>query len=185
MQYKDLIQNRRSFRSLEKVEITEEVIQDLYQSVKLTPSCYNNQPWRFIFVFDTIMLDKMFQCLSEANGWAKEASMVVAVLSKTDLDCQIKDGRNYYHFDTGMAAFNLILKITDLGLVAHPIAGYQPEKVKKTLRIPNEYEVINLIIVGKKSNILNPNLKDYQIKTEQTRPERKKFDEIIFLNQFQ
>jgi nitroreductase len=95
----------------------------------------------------------------------------------------IKD-RHYYLFDTGMATAYLILHLTDIGLVAHPIAGYDPEKTKTLLNIPNEYQLITLIIVGKKSITIPDFFKDHQKKSEIERPKRKPLDEFVFMNKY-
>ena len=52
MNVKQTIQARRAYRSLEPVEITQELTRDLAESAQLTPSCFNNQPWRFVFAHD-------------------------------------------------------------------------------------------------------------------------------------
>jgi hypothetical protein len=50
--------------------------------------------------------------------------MIIAVFSQKDLDCIRRGGREYYLFDTGMATAFMILRAMGLGLVAHPIAGF-------------------------------------------------------------
>jgi nitroreductase len=184
MEFSELIEKRRAYRSLEIINITEGLIKEIGEAVRLTPSCYNNQPWRFIFVYEKNILEELFSALTAGNIWAKRSSMIVAVLSQKDYDCKMDDGRDYYKLDTGMAMAFLILKAADLGLVAHPIAGYNPELVKKILNIPESLEVLSLIIVGKKSNEIDKELKDYQIEAEKNRPVRKEVDEFIFLNKF-
>jgi len=132
MDLKNIIDKRRAYRSLEPVEITENLVRDIAECVRLAPSCFNNQPWRFVFVYEPRMLKKLKSALSSGNEWATTASMIVAVFSKKELDC-VSDGRDYYLFDTGMGTAYLILRATDLGLVAHPIAGYDEGKVKSIL----------------------------------------------------
>ncbi|MCK5260649.1 MAG: nitroreductase family protein [Thermoplasmatales archaeon] len=48
MDVKQAIIKRRAYRSLEPVEITEELIYDLAECARLTASCFNNQPWRYV-----------------------------------------------------------------------------------------------------------------------------------------
>jgi len=181
MDVKQAIEKRRAYRSLEHIEITEDHIKDLAQSAQLFCSCFNNQPWRYVFVYDPEVLKKMHVALSQGNEWAQSASMIIAVFSKPELDCIIKD-RKYYLFDTGMATAALILRATELGLVAHPIAGYSPKKVKEILNIPIEREVITLIIIGKHSEEINPLLSEKQIEAERKRPERLSFDKFVYMN---
>ena len=130
MDVKDAIQKRRAYRSLDPVDITEDLIVDLARCAQLSASCSNNQSWRYIFVYDKEMLKKLFDVLSQGNAWAKKASMIIAVLSKKEFDCIIGE-RVYHQFDTGMSTAFLILRATELGLVAHPIAGYSPRKTRK------------------------------------------------------
>ena len=107
------------------------------------------------------MLEKMRDALSSGNSWAHAASLIIAVFSKPEDDCVIKD-RIYHQFDCGLAVGFLILRATELGLVAHPIAGFSPKKTRAILGIPDEYKVITLIIVGKHAADISPVLSEKQ-----------------------
>ncbi|MEO0231018.1 MAG: nitroreductase family protein [candidate division WOR-3 bacterium] len=183
MELKEVIEKRRAYRSLKPCEINEEMIRDIAGYASLAPSCYNNQPWRFVFVYEKDVLEKIFETLPEGNSWAKASSMIIAVFSKKEFDCVIGN-REYYLFDTGMATAFLILRLTDLDLVAHPIAGYDEDKVKEILKIPKDMIVITLIIVGKKADQLSPILSERHKKWEEKRPERLKFEEFCGLNEW-
>jgi len=183
MDLKKIIDKRRAYRSLEPVEITENLVRDIAECVRLAPSCFNNQPWRFVFVYEPRMLKKLKSALSSGNEWATTASMIVAVFSKKELDC-VSDGRDYYLFDTGMGTAYLILRATDLGLVAHPIAGYDEGKVKSILGIPGEMKVITLVIVGKHSDKPGQLLSEKQAEVEKTRPERMPVEKFIYINRY-
>ncbi len=111
--------------------------------------------------------------------------MIIAVFSKPELDCIMKDGRKYYLFDTGMATAAIILRATELGLVAHPIAGYNQQKVKEILKIPGDMELITLVIVGKHSDKISMVLSEKQIEAEKNRPERLPIEKFVWHNQYQ
>jgi nitroreductase len=181
MNVKEAIDKRRAYRSLTPVEITEALIEDLAHSAQLFCSCFNNQPWRYVFVYEPEMLKKMHSALSQGNEWAQAASMIIAVFSKSELDCVIRN-RKYYLFDTGMATAAIILRTTELGLVAHPIAGFSPKKTREILEIPDEMEVITLVIVGKHSDTISPLLSEKQVEAEKQRPERLPIERFIYLN---
>ncbi len=181
MELSDVIVERRAYRSLAPVDIDEALITDLARHASLSASCFNNQPWRYIFVEDEAMLERMHSTLSSGNEWAKKASMIIAVLSEPDLDCRIK-GRDYYLFDTGMATANLILRATDLGLVAHPIAGFSPRRVREVLDIPEETEVVTLIVVGRKADDVDDILSEKQKEAEAERPDRLQLSEFTYRN---
>ncbi len=177
------IEERRAYRSLDPIEVTDGLLKDLAEAARLAPSCFNNQPWRFVFVHDPGVLEGVRRALSKGNEWAKSASMIVAVASKRDYDCMIK-GRDYYLFDTGMATAFMILRATELGLVAHPIAGYDEEAVKVALGIPADMTVITLLIVGKRSGALSPLLSEKQVEAERRRPDRLPLEKFAFMNCF-
>jgi len=183
MDLKSIVDKRRAFRSLEKCAITTDLIEDLANTLKLAPSCFNNQPWNFVFVYDEEKLNEMHDSLAKGNEWARKGSMIVAVFARKESDCTIKI-REYFLFDTGMATAYLILRATELGLVAHPIAGYSHKKVREILNIPEGNIVIALVIIGKKSDSLNPALSENQIKDEKQRPQRKNNELFIHQNYY-
>ena len=183
MDVKEAINKRRAYRSLVPVEITSDLIKDLAESARLSPSCFNNQPWRFIFVRDSGVLAFMHEALSSGNKWAFDASMIIVVFSRKEDDCMIK-GRIYHQFDCGLAAGFLILRATELGYVAHPIAGYSPKKTRAILGIPDEFDVITLIIFGKHSDSISAVLSDKQKASEKRRPRRKGIDKIAYIDKY-
>lgn len=181
MSVKETIKKRRAYRSLVPVEITRDLIEDLAEMVRITPSCANKQPWQFVFVYDKELLKELFTVLSGGNKWAEKASMIIAVFSQPENDCVLGE-RLYYLFDTGMATAFLILRATELGLVAHPIAGFKENPAKEILGIPRDKRLITLVIVGKHSEIINPVLSDSMKLGEKQRPPRKTIDEFTYIN---
>lgn len=179
----EAIRERRAYRSLDPIDATDELVRDLAEAARLAPSCFNKQPWRFVFVRDPDALGRVHGALSRGNEWAKSSSMIIAVVSKRDYDCEIK-GREYYLFDTGMATAFLILRATELGLVAHPIAGYDEAAVKEALGIPADMVVITLVIIGRRSKAISPLLSEKQIEAEHRRPERLPLEEFAFEDGF-
>jgi len=180
---KELLEKRRAYRSLKPFEVTDELINDLAVSAGLGPSCYNKQPWRYVFVYEEEALNKLHDALPGGNSWAKKASLLVAVFSRRDFDCIVKD-REYYLFDTGTATGFMILRATEMGLVAHPMAGFDEDKVKEALNIPVDMKVITLIAIGKYSEEIDPDLPEKMVEIEKKRPERKPVEEFVYKNKF-
>lgn len=144
-----LIHARRAYRALATEPVSREALQQLVAAAHLAPSCYNNQPWRFV-VATGEALGRVKQALPEGNYWAKRAPAILALASHRDLDCKLSDGRDYFLFGCGMATGMLMIQATQMGLIAHPIAGYDPLAVKEALGIPGDYVLITLIVVGKR-----------------------------------
>lgn len=183
MSVKEVIEKRRAYRSLDTIEISPDLIEDLAEVARITPSCSNKQPWQFIFVYNKEILNQLFAVLTEGNKWVKRASMIIGVFSEPRKDCIIGE-RLYYLFDTGMATAFIILRATELGLVAHPIAGFKETTAKEILGIPKKMRLITLIVVGKHSDIINPVLSESMKLGEKQRPPRKSIDEFIYFNRF-
>jgi nitroreductase len=170
MDVKEAIEKRRAYRALKAVEIDDSTVSELAGAASLAASCFNKQPWRFVFVRSPEMLDKLHSALNKGNEWAENASMIVAVFCRKEDDCVIKE-REYYLFDTGMAVSAMILRATELDLVAHPIAGFDSDSTKEVLDIPEDSILITLLIMGKRSDSTT-GLNDYQIAAEKVRPPR-------------
>jgi nitroreductase len=183
MNVTDAIHVRRAYRSLKAAEITPEIVEDLARHAQLAASCNNNQPWRYVFVYEREKLEEMFTTLSRRNLWAHQSSMIIAVFSKEENDCVIRS-RIYHQFDLGMATATLILRATELGLVAHPIAGFKPKMAREILGIPDGNTLLALVIVGKKMEEFHPSLNEGQVEKEKIRPERKQLEEFAFHNEY-
>ncbi len=146
-----LIQARRAYRALSDEPLPREAVMRLVEAAHLAPSCFNNQPWRFV-VATGPTLERVKAALPGGNYWAKTAPAILALCSHRDLDCKLSDGRDYFLYGCGMATGMLMVQATQMGLVAHPIAGYDPLAVKEALGIPLDYVLIALIVVGKRGD---------------------------------
>jgi nitroreductase len=183
MNVTDAIHARRAYRSLASAEVGDDLVRDLARHAQLAPSCDNNQPWRFVFVRDPAALAGFQEALTPGNAWMKAAPMLIAVCGRTEDDCVIRD-REYLLFGLGLAAAFLILRAVELGLVAHPVAGFSPKKTRAALGIPEDHKVITVIAVGRKADALNPVLSAEQIQEEARRPERFLLPQFAFLDHF-
>jgi len=143
-----LVGVRRAHRALAAEPVPRQELEKLVEAAHLAPSCFNNQPWRFVVVTGE-NLTKVKGALPGGNYWAQAAPAVIAVASHRDLDCKLSDNRDYFLLGCGMAVGFLMIQATQMGLIAHPIAGYDPIAVKKALNIPEDYVLITLVVVGK------------------------------------
>ncbi|MBN1532455.1 MAG: nitroreductase family protein [Spirochaetes bacterium] len=182
MDVKEAIAARRAYRALEPVEVTDGIIRELATAAQLTASCFNNQPWRFVFARDGEALAGIHGCLNKGNEWVHRASLIIAAFAAREHDCIIKE-REYYLFDLGMAVSSMQLRATELGLVAHPIAGFEPEKIRGVLGIPEGNTVITLLIVGKKSGDTG-GLTQWQLEAEASRPSRLPLENICSIDRY-
>lgn len=183
MDVHEAIRTRRAYRSLEPAAVTDGLVRDLAEAARVAPSCFNNQPWRFVFAKDPDVLTELHGALSKGNEWATAASVIIGVASRLDLDCSIV-GREYFLFDTGLATAFLVLRATELGLVAHPIAGFSESAAKRALGVPDDMRLIALVIVGKHADGIGALLTEKQAADEAKRPERLPLEEIAFVDRY-
>ena len=177
------IEIRRAKRALDEKKIPKEIIGRIMTAATYAPSCFNNQSWRFLVAASDASLKKIHQALPDANYWVKKAPMVVVVVTKPEIDCQLSDRRDYALFDCGLAAENLMLQAFKEGLIGHAIAGFDPLKIKAAFDIPDEYIVITLVAVGFPGDDSFLNEKH---KTLETSPrDRKPESEVICYNQWE
>lgn len=179
MMVHEAILSRRAKRVLDPSRpISEEVIDALVQAMRLSPSCFNNQPYRPVFVYGKDALDSIKTALAKGNEWATKATLIIVIASRAADDCVIGD-RQYFLFDCGLAIGEMMLRATELGLIAHPIAGFSPKKARELLGIPDEYTVIAFIICGYPGTD-DSLLSEKQKEAEISRPERKPIGEIFY-----
>lgn len=128
----DLLKKRSPYRALSSQQVEKEKVTALLEAARLSASCMNNQPWRFLVLDDPEALEKGRQSLAPGNYWAKTAPVLIIGFSRADLDCRSGDGREYYLFDLGMAVQNILLQATEMDLVARPMAGFMPDAVRES-----------------------------------------------------
>ncbi len=177
-----IILNRWSPRSMTGEELDEDTIMSLFEAARWAPSSFNNQPWRFIYAKrNTKYWDKLFVLLAEPNKvWAKDAALLVVVISNKNFEYNGKFSITH-QYDAGAAWENLALEASTRGLVAHGMQGFDYEKTRENLEIPEDFDVMAMIAIGKRGpkENLPPNLQEKENPTD-----RKPLNEIVMEGSF-
>src|SRR6478672_8346784 len=157
-------------------------IMSLFEAARWAPSSYNNQPWRFIYAKrNTKYWDKLFDLLAEPNKiWAKNAAVLVVVASNKNFEINGKFSITH-KYDTGAAWENLALEATSRGLVAHGMQGFDYKKAREDLEIPEDFDVMAMIAIGKRGpkENLPSNLQE-----KENPNDRKPLNEIVMEGSF-
>ncbi len=142
--------HRWSPRAMSGETISDEELLSLFEAARFAPSSYNNQPWRFIYAKrDTTHWDKLFGLMVEFNqSWTKNAAALIVVISKKTFDFNGKTCRTHA-LDTGAAWENLALEASAQGLVAHGMEGFDYDRARTELGVPDEYDVEAMVAIGK------------------------------------
>jgi len=91
-------QERRAYRALATEPVPRGDVELMISAAQLAPSCFNNQPWRFVAIDDKAVLAQLYTMLGRTNVWMTHTPLIVAVCSRRDLDCKQSDGRDYFMF---------------------------------------------------------------------------------------
>lgn len=178
----DIFINRWSPRAMSGEEIEPAELMSLFEAARWAPSSYNNQSWRFLYARRNTKQWQMFlDFLYEGNQtWAKNAAALIVVISKTTFDHNNKPCPSH-SFDTGAAWQNLALQGSMQEWVVHAMGGFDKEKTRQTLNIPDDYQIEAMIAVGKPGQIHDL---PESLQQKEKPSGRKQTDEFVFEGKF-
>lgn len=143
---------RRSLRAMNGQPIDDDLLMTLFEAARWTPSHYNTQNWRFVYAKrDTQYWNDFVDALWEGNqAWAKNAAVLVVAISKKSY---VYNGKLIplpsHSFEVGSAWFSMALEGTARGLVMHAMGGYDMDKARKMVGLPeDDYQVEAMIAIG-------------------------------------
>jgi len=171
-----LFLRRWSPRAMSGEPLRTEELKSLFEAARWAPSTYNEQEWRFLYARrDTDHWQTFFGLLVEGNqAWCHRAAVLVVVVSHKVFS---RNGKpNPVHtFDAGAAWENLALQGAALGLVVHGMAGFDRERARQALRVPEDYEVEAMIAMGRPGS---PDELSPELRKLENPSGRKKVEEI-------
>jgi len=181
----DLISQRWSSRAFDpSFFLDEKAMCSLFEAARWAPSCYGDQPWKFIAYNkqDATAWARILNCLSVGNqNWAMDASLLIVVCANTKFN---HNGELYRfgQYDTGAAAENLCLQATSMGLSAHQMGGFNSEKTRELSKVPKDFDIMACIAVGRVLN--EEDLSVEQKEKESVQRKRKPINEIYSINEW-
>lgn len=146
----ELIGARWSARAFSDRQVTPKQVASLLEAARWAPSAYNEQPWRFIVASksDPETYGKLLGSLLELNQlWARSAPVLILILAKKTFTHNGTPNLYAVH-DAGMAAANMALQATALGLSVHFMAGFNHAAARDAFQIPSDYDFGAAVAVG-------------------------------------
>lgn len=152
-----ILANRWSGRAYDASKsVSKEQIIALLEAARWAPSCFGDQPWRFVVwdkQTDNKSWQKAFDCLAPANqAWVKDTSVLMLVCADTLFNHNQKPNR-WGQYDTGAAAENICLQASSMGLMAHQMGGFDSDKAREAFAIPEQYIPMAMLCVGYAADI--------------------------------
>jgi nitroreductase len=144
---------RRATRAFDVRPVPMDMQELLWRAVSIAPSHGNSQPVRLLVAVSPTVRERLVAALSEGNRqWAPAAPLLFALLANPAHDGMQRnsDGseRELWAFHAGIAAGNLMTEATALGLVAHPMAGFDEPAVREAFGAPPEVRVLAVFAAG-------------------------------------
>jgi nitroreductase len=148
----ETIANRWSGRAYDSNQaVMHEQIIALLEAARWAPSCFGDQPWRFIVWnknTDAPAWKNALDCLAASNQtWAKDAPLLVLVCADT-LFNHNQQANRWAQYDTGAAAENLCLQASSMGLMAHQMGGFNADLARERFNIPAQFTLMAMISLG-------------------------------------
>ena len=154
--FMDIIKGRRSIRNYQAKEIPEEILNDILQAVRWSPSWANTQCWEAIIVRDQGLKEALAATLGKANPAQKAmtaAPVVLALCGKVKSSGYYKGQAatkfgDWLMFDLGIVAQNICLTAYSKGLGTVIVGLFDNAKAVEILGVPEGYELLVFIPVG-------------------------------------
>jgi nitroreductase len=178
----EIFLNRWSPRAMTGEPIPQEDLLTLFEAARWAPSSYNNQPWRILYATrNGEHWQQFLELLVEGNQvWARNAGALLLFLSKKTFTYNGKPSITH-SFDTGAAWENLALQGSLKGYVVHGMQGFDYERARTTLSIPDDFQVEAMVAVGLPGS---PEVLPEQLRSKEAPSDRRKLEETICAGPF-
>lgn len=146
----DLIAERWSPRAFADREVSPEHLGSLLEAARWAASCFNEQPWSFAIATraEPERHAALAGCLVPGNqAWAERAPVLMFSVARTTFARNGMLNPHAWH-DVGLATAQLCLQAVALGLVTHQMAGYDADRARAVLGLPEGQEPVAAIALG-------------------------------------
>ncbi|SFK40838.1 nitroreductase family protein [Methylophaga sulfidovorans] len=165
------------------VMVTPEEITALCEAARWAPSCFGDEPWRYLVCdknTDREAWEKLLSALVPGNQeWAKNAPVLILAASAPTFSQNDKPNR-WSGYDTGAASISLCLQATSMGLMSHQMGGFDDKKIREAFSIADDIHMWSVIAIGHQAAL--DNLTEEQLERELSPRQRRPLEQTFFLN---
>ncbi len=171
------ILDRWSPRAMTGESISSDELMRLFEAARWAPSSFNAQQWRALYARrETEHWPRFLGLLVEGNkAWAQNAAALIVFISGKDFEHNGEPSITH-SYDCGAAWENFALQGFSQGLVVHGMQGFDYERARSELKIPDEFEVEAMAAVGKPGD---PSLLPEKLRAKESPNDRRKLSESI------
>ena len=148
MHHSDLIRTRESIRNYDPDrQVPKEILEKILDAGRLAPSACNNQPWKFLVISSSAVLEKVRASYNKV--WFKEAPHILVILGLRDQAWNRSyDGYNSIETDLAIAMTHIILAAENERVGTCWIEAYNPLILKEALNIKDNQVVYGITPLG-------------------------------------
>ena len=178
----DVFEAISSRRAIKKFDSTYKMdssdVQKLMNHVILAPTSYNQQNWRFVYVTNPDVKEKIsvaargqaqpkdgslvIVLCGDMTAWnteplrywnnhpAEKQEMVKAALVRK-YDGNPQNQRDEAVRSCGMAAQTIMLAAKDMGLDSCPMVGFEYNELAELIKLPENHLIVMMVVVGKRA----------------------------------
>ncbi len=139
----ELIRTRWSPRGFTDRPIAPEDLRTLFEAARWAPSCFNEQPWRFVVATkdQPEQFTRILGLLMEMNQkWARTAYLIGFSAGKKTFTHNSAPDR-FGIYDTGAASDNLAIQATAMGIHVHFMGGFDAGRARTEFGVPEDFEI--------------------------------------------
>lgn len=154
MEVMEAIRQRRSIRNYADRPVEEEKLNLILEAGRLAPSAANRQEWRYVVVKEKETRQKLMKA-AKGQSFVGQAAVVIAACAETDnhvMSC----GQLSYPIDVAISVDHMTLKALEEGLGTCWVGAFDEDEVKKTLGIPDDIRVVELLTLGYPTDVPPP-----------------------------
>jgi nitroreductase len=147
----EIIRQNRSYRRFdESFDVSTDKLRQMINFARLSPSAANLQPLRYVVSSTPDKNEKIFPCLAWA-GYLKDWPGPAKGERPSAYIIMLGDTRVAKNFgcDSGIACQSILLGAVQMGLGGCIIGSVDRDRLRKALKIPEEYDIVYVIALGK------------------------------------
>ena len=175
----DAIKTRRAIKKFDSShKMSPEDVKILQELTILSPTSYNQQNWRFVYVTDQTVKDKISKAARD-QAQPKDGSLVIVLCG--NLNAWKEEPLRYWRNNTpekqelvknslirkyenspenrrdeamrscGFAAQTIMLAARQMGLDSCPMVGFEYDELAEIINLPKDHMIVMMVVVGKRA----------------------------------
>jgi nitroreductase len=175
----DAIKTRRAIKKFDNsYKMSPEDIKLLQELTILSPTSYNQQNWRFVYITDQMVKDKISKAARD-QAQPRDGSLVIVLCG--NLNAWKENPLRYWRNNTpekqelvknslarkyenspenrrdeamrscGFAAQTIMLAARQMGLDSCPMVGFEYDELADIIQLPKDYMIVMMVVVGKRA----------------------------------